>query len=268
MMVANRAEHKVINLTAKRRGQHPQRSSDHGKARVPQRRRKELACAGHRFDPAVSSSLSLSLFVNIDTKTDCKQYRGTIPQLEWPKAREGSTELLSTVAPPSPLASSPRDLLPPWESTWPSTDSLDKRICICAGGHQGAEAGERQPSGLPGDDIGPFRLVARTGEDGRLRGAVGADAAVELRCHELEQDMVMCSVDVANVIFGDEDEAGGAEDLDQSSRGKEKEEENEELTGLARGTQEVWHEAEFAKELERMWRAHCEAEDKAAAANK
>ena len=38
---------------------------------------------------------------------------------------------------------------------------------------------------------------------------------------------------------------------------------------LAWGTQwEVWHEAEFAKELERMLRAHCEAEDKAAAANK
>ena len=43
----------------------------------------------------------------------------------------------------------------------------------------------------------------------------------------------------------------------------------EDLFGLAWGTQwEVWHEAEFAKELERMWRAHCEAEDKAAAANK
>ena len=252
------------------RGRQPKRSSDHGKARFPPRRRKELACAAHRFNPAASSSL----FVNIDTKTDGQQYRSSILQLEWPETPEGSAEFLSTLAPSSPLASSPRDLLPPWASTWPSTDSLDKRICRGAGGHQEAEAEEHQQSGLPGDDFGPFRLVARTAEDGPLRGALGTDATVEMRCRELEQDMVMCGIDVANIIFGDEDEAGGAEELDQSSNRKAEEEappvfNTEDLFGLAWGTQwEVWHEAEFAKELERMLRAHCEAEDKAAAANK
>ena len=194
------------------RGRRPKRSSDHGKARVCHRRRKELACAAHRFNPAASSSL----FVNIDTKTDGQQYTDSILQLDRPEATEDSAEFLSTLAPSSPLASSPRDLLPPWESTWPSTDSLDIRICSGAGGHQEAEAGEHQQSGLPGDDFGPFGLVAKTAEDGPLLGALGTDATVETRCRELEQDMAMCGVDVANIIFGDEDEAGGAEELDQS----------------------------------------------------